>query len=136
MCYARRQRSSWARIKLSDVCIQSYPKICLNLLSELSFCSFITFLSSLFSSKEFVEFRLCTFRSLFNFQGSFHQPPRLTPKQYITYVPACQPLFWGFFNFFSAYAKILLFFRWIFIISLYICSCQVFFRFFRFFDKW
>ena len=80
-----------------------------------------------FSSKEFVEFRLCTFRSLFNFQGSFHQPPRLTPKQYITYVLACQDLFWGFFNFFSAYAKILLFFRWVFIISLLFCSCQVLF---------
>ena len=76
MCYARRQRSSWARIKLSKSLYQNILSDDSILLSSLAL-SFFTFVWVVFSFKELFEIRfahtymLCTSLLLFNFQGSF-----------------------------------------------------------------
>ena len=71
MCYARRQRSSWARIKLSKI-LYLFTLRCLNLFS--SFCSSFTFVWVVFSfridrdfsSHFFVCFVLISCCSIFN----------------------------------------------------------------------
>ena len=71
MCYARRQRSSWARIKLSKICIislfralQSFPSFCSSFYFLLEFISLLNCRDS--TSHFFLCFVLISL--LFNFQ--------------------------------------------------------------------
>ena len=76
MCYARRQRSSWARIKLSKICIISLRTFVPSVTIILpSFCSSFTFVWVVFLTLWIVEILLRTFffalylsLLLFNFQ--------------------------------------------------------------------
>ena len=61
MCYARRQRSSWARIKLSKICIISPFGVTIILPS---FCSSFTFVWVVFLTLWIVEILLRTFSLL------------------------------------------------------------------------
>ena len=78
MCYARRQRSSWARIKLSKSLYQNneVSLVDLILLSSLALSFFYFCFWVVFSFKELFEIRfahtymLCTSLLLFNFQRS------------------------------------------------------------------
>ena len=70
MCYARRQRSSWARIKLSNICISSrFPRFIPY--SSFPFALLLvsgSFLRNFRDLKIWFFTSLCTFVSLFNFQ--------------------------------------------------------------------
>ena len=115
MCYARRQRSSWARIKLSKILYYSHRGIprCHNLSS--SFCSSFTFVWVVFSSfridrdfsSHYFFLLLCTYLLLFNFQWPICRPPSSRfsrrPDYYITVISPCQVLFQNFFKFFQAF---------------------------------
>ena len=127
MCYARRQRSSWARIKLSINCIKASRKGWSNLSSLI--CSF-TFVWVVFSFRIARSYShtiyaslhrplLRTFSLLFNFQGpnslrEFIKCLRTCtrsaifhcrfPRQlwyYTTDLSVCQYFFWIFLKKFS-----------------------------------
>ena len=102
MCYARRQRSSWARIKLSDLLyIICFSRT--NIVSELfsSFFYFFEFQSIL--TRFFVLTLSIIFWifKLFNFQGPFRAASSTALHEYSTHFPLCQCFFWIFFKFFS-----------------------------------
>ena len=105
MCYARRQRSSWARIKLSKnlyhIAFRLY-----NLLSSYSFLASFTLLSIYNSFDEilhlhfFICFVLLSCCSIFN-DRCRHLAWQL--DYYTTWLFNCQYLFWNFFLFFSPF---------------------------------
>ena len=113
MCYARRQRSSWARIKLSKSWYQndrgSPPSIqsCFRVLLLASF-TFVWVVFSLEFPRSVSSCSLCTSLLLFNFQRSsaarfraatlifYHFPQGLSS----TFLKFFQ-LFWSFFKVFS-----------------------------------
>ena len=111
MCYARRQRSSWARIKLSNVLYLKSPKGEVKSQSELD-CSLL-FVWVVFSLRIF-EFRSHTIHESLHVQclyfplvvqfsmTDFHAPFAAEPDYYITTVLVCQEVFWNFLkNFFK-----------------------------------
>ena len=120
MCYARRQRSSWARIKLSKICIISLSWA---LQSFSSFCSSFYFVwvvllvwivrdstSHFFVcfvliSKQILSASCC---SIFNDRFAVPSEPFAVPSRrrldyYITSLPLCQYLFQKFFWFFQTF---------------------------------
>ena len=81
MCYARRQRSSWARIKLSKSWYQNTDlRPWFNrfrvLLLALYFCLSSILILELFEIRSHILYMLCTSLLLFNFQGSASPPFR------------------------------------------------------------
>ena len=110
MCYARRQRSSWARIKLSNVLYLKSPKGEVKSQSELD-CSLL-FVWVVFSLRIF-EFRPHTIHESLHVQclyfplvvqfsmTDFHAPFAAEPDYYITTVLVCQEVFWNFLKTFS-----------------------------------
>ena len=109
MCYARRQRSSWARIKLSKI-LYLFTLRCLNLFS--SFCSSFYFcLSSIlfnridrdFSSHYFFFALYLSLVVQFSMTGAVLQALAFWRLDYyITAKPLCQVLFQKFFQLFSS----------------------------------
>ena len=109
MCYARRQRLSWARIKLSKK-IFKFASLRTFFLSSLSFCSFTwispaTFVASetLFcsiSTAEFSSISLCFRLSLFNFQSAVRCPFLALRCDSLAIISQLSSLVKGFFNFF------------------------------------
>ena len=100
MCYARRQRLSWARIKLSKYVI--YTKVSLETYQSW-FCSsyFKELVVSLLQFKNSKEFSESLFVLLFNFQGaSCLRSRERQPCYYITLFSSCQYLFKTFLKFF------------------------------------
>ena len=69
MCYARRQRSSWARIKLSNYCIYPLPLDRSTYQSRSALLLFKSFIKIINSKEFFGAFSLSVL--LFNFQGAF-----------------------------------------------------------------
>ena len=102
MCYARRQRSSWARIKLSKSLYQNtVSRDLISLLSSLAL-SFFYFCWVVFSSVRIfrdpfqaVRFVLLSCCSIFNDQFC---PAFARPCYYTTSSCVCQPLFSTFFK--------------------------------------
>ena len=102
MCYARRQRSSWARIKLSKSLYQNtVPRDLISLLSSLAL-SFFYFCWVVFSSVRIfrdpfqaVRFVLLSCCSIFNDQFCL---AFARPCYYTTSSCVCQPLFSTFFK--------------------------------------
>ena len=118
MCYARRQRSSWARIKLSSKLYLNLPvktlvsRACLALYTLLSMSRIRDRFEILFSKKFRDSFAssFCLYFNLllFNCQwsartlGSLYSVPRFAqPDYYITSFSVCQGVFQKFFEFFS-----------------------------------
>ena len=116
MCYARRQRSSWARIKLSSKLYLNLSvktlvsRACLALYTLLSMSQIrdrfeISFLQRNF---EILNHKLCLYFNLllFNCQWSARISPLFTPRfarldYYTTSLSVCQEVFEKFFKFFS-----------------------------------
>ena len=113
MCYARRQRSSWARIKLSKI-LYHFTFRCNNLFS--SFCSSFTFCLSSISQFELFEFtsHFCVcfvlLSSLFNFQWPFRLRSRsvfcLRSRGDLTIISHCLPFVNTFFKTFLSFFKL------------------------------
>ena len=105
MCYARRQRSSWARIKLSNVCIYILRRGYTSELIPL-YCFKSIFWNSLeffrASSLPYSGSLLCLL--LFNFQGAC----RLSRAALLLY-HILSPLSTPFFNLFYLFSDLLLF---------------------------
>ena len=105
MCYARRQRSSCARIKLSKILylFNRFPDV-INLISELNSKLLITLFE--FSNLCFLTRFSHTFQCLENFCCSifndrlFRSPFGLRLSYYTHFFFACQPFSPIFFNFF------------------------------------
>ena len=104
MCYARRQRSSWARIKLSKKSLFHVRTFAptKNTFSELFFLSFFLLfwvINSCVLTRFLHTFCSCSKFLLFNFQRP--TSPRLVTQlfDYTTTFFICQPLFEKFFIF-------------------------------------
>ena len=103
MCYARRQRSSWARIKLSKSLYQNtVPRDLIFLLSSLALSFFYFLLSSILICKNFRDpfqaflalyFSLVVQFSMISFCLAFARP-----CYYTTSPRLCQYLFQNFFK--------------------------------------
>ena len=120
MCYARRQRSSWARIKLSKI-LYHFTFRCNNLFS--SFCSSFTFcLSSISSQFELFEYtsHFCVcfvlISLLFNFQWPFDSAlalSRLRSRGDLIIISHClrfvNTFFKTFLSFFQVFSSTLAF---------------------------
>ena len=109
MCYARRQRSSWARIKLSKI-LYHFTFRCNNLFS--SFCSSFTFcLSSISSQFELFEYtsHFCVcfvlLSLLFNFQWPFSSSARLSRGDF-SIISHCLPFVNTFLKLFSSFFQL------------------------------
>ena len=79
MCYARRQRSSWARIKLSIkkfyLSLFYYFTVLLGIVETGADTYFYVSFLVLLLVLSYLKF-LCTISSLFNFQGSIRASPQ------------------------------------------------------------
>ena len=112
MCYARRQRSSWARIKLSKSWYQNTDlRPWFNrfrvLLLALYFCLSSILILELFEIRSHILYMLCTSLLLFNFQGSV-PPSKRRLAYYTTSAPSCQVFFRFFFKKFLDEEQILI----------------------------
>ena len=105
MCYARRQRLSWARIKLSKYVI--YTKVSLETYQSW-FCSsyFKELVVSLLQFKNSKEFSESLFVLLFNFQGASRYRFSRQLCYYIKLKTLCQYFFKTFFKFFQTFFQV------------------------------
>ena len=105
MCYARRQRLSWARIKLSKYVI--YTSIPWGTYQSW-FCSsyFKELVVSLLQFKNSKEFSESLFVLLFNFQGASRYRSLRQLDYYITSFFPCQYFFETFLKFFWSFFKL------------------------------
>ena len=122
MCYARRQRSSWARIKLSKICIISLAEPLLQALQSFSsFCSSFYFLLEFIFSFELSRFYfalfslLCTYLFVVQFSMTGLPPIAFLPsgflrrlEYYIISSRLCQAFFESFFRFFWLFSDLFL----------------------------
>ena len=103
MCYARRQRSSWARIKLSKKWYLKSLRT-LNLSSSYDLLFYFCLSSILFQNFRVPSrtyYMLVLSSLLFNFQWPFRSPIFGELDYYITFLLACQEVFLKKFRFFS-----------------------------------
>ena len=104
MCYARRQRSSWARIKLSKNLYQicGSPQLQSFELSYLSFFYFVwVYITLLDEISSFAHTMLCTSLLLFNFQWPFLASALADSSTIISYLfSLVKHFFKNFSNFF------------------------------------
>ena len=107
MCYARRQRSSWARIKLSNEWYLKSSRT-LNLPSSYDLLFYFCLSSILFQNFRVPfahTFMLVLSSLLFNFQWPFRSRSCGELDYYITFQTACQDLFWKKLKFFQAFSQ-------------------------------